>query len=293
MTSARVFTEPTGFAEYCNAMRLAGHRVGVVPTMGALHAGHLSLVDALGARGATAKVATIFVNPLQFGPSEDLARYPRTLEADLAALSARGVQAVFAPDPKSMYPDHFATHVEVSGPLTESLEGAHRPGHFRGVTTVVAKLFSLVGPCIAAFGRKDYQQFKVIERMTRDLALPIEVVGLATVRDADGLAMSSRNRYLTTEERMRALGLSRGLRRAHEAYRQGTRNPERLLGIARAAMETSFDSIDYVAVCDPDTLAPLGEAPREKILLVAAGKIGTTRLIDNTVLGEDVAPGEV
>ncbi|HEX7453569.1 MAG TPA: pantoate--beta-alanine ligase, partial [Polyangiaceae bacterium] len=197
------------FRHAANAVRRAGKRLGLVPTMGALHEGHLSLVRE--ARARTEEVAvTIFVNPTQFGPNEDFARYPRTLERDLELCREAGVRHVFAPDASEMYPKGERTRVHVSG-LTSALCGPHRPGHFDGVATIVSKLFAVAGECVAVFGRKDYQQLKVIERMTRDLLLPVEIVGLKTLRDADGLALSSRNAYLSVEERARALGIARGL----------------------------------------------------------------------------------
>ena len=191
------------FRQAAQAVRDSGKRLGLVPTMGALHAGHLSLVAEARAR-ATEVALTIFVNPTQFGPNEDFARYPRTLEQDLALCREAGVSHVFAPEASEMYPKGERTRVQVSG-LTAALCGPHRPDHFDGVTTIVSKLFAVTGECVAVFGRKDYQQLKVIERMTRDLLLPVEIVGLRTLRDADGLALSSRNAYLTAEERERAL----------------------------------------------------------------------------------------
>jgi len=281
-------TDPTAFRAACEAVRNRMERLGLVPTMGALHDGHLALVDEARRRGATRVALTIFVNPLQFGPGEDFDRYPRTLEADLARCRAQGVDLVFAPTVEAMYPPGFQARVEVTG-LTRRLEGAHRPGHFAGVTTVVAKLFGLAGPCIAVFGRKDYQQWKVVTRMVRDLDMPIEVVGMPTVREPDGLAMSSRNRYLSASERERAVGIARGLRSAHAAYATGIRDPATLAALVRAEVEASFDRVDYVEVCDPETLEPL-EFPAERALVAVAAWIGTTRLIDNTVLGEDAPP---
>jgi pantoate--beta-alanine ligase len=285
----RVVHEPLAFQAECEAVRRRGGRVGVVPTMGALHDGHLALVGETRRRGATFTALTIFVNPLQFGPSEDFSRYPRTLPDDLARCEEQGVNLVFAPEPKAMYPEGFATSVTVKGTVTEALEGAFRPGHFEGVTTVVAKLFALVGPSIAAFGRKDYQQWRVLSKMVADLHLPIEMHGMPTVREADGLAMSSRNRYLQPEQRVRALAIARGLRTAHAAFGAGERDGATLAGLVRAEVETAFDRIDYVAAADADTLAPL-EGRADRLLLAVAAHLGTTRLIDNTVLGEDAAP---
>jgi pantoate--beta-alanine ligase len=253
--------------------------------MGALHAGHLALVDEARRRGATRLVVTVFVNPLQFGPSEDFSRYPRTLPDDVAACEARGVDWVFAPDREAMYPTGFASQVRVAG-LTDVLEGVFRPGHFDGVTTVVAKLFGLVGDSVAVFGRKDYQQWCVLRRMVRDLDMPIEMHGMTTVREGDGLALSSRNRYLSPTDRERALAISRGLRAACAALDAGERDPRVLEQLARAPIEASFDRIDYVAIADPDSLAPITKVEGRAVLAVAA-KIGATRLIDNVVLGEE------
>jgi pantoate--beta-alanine ligase len=285
----QVIRDPRAFQQACEAVRRRGGRVGVVPTMGALHDGHLALVGEARKRGATFTVLTIFVNPLQFGPSEDFSRYPRTFEDDLRRCEEHGVSLVFSPEPKAMYPDGFATSVIVKGTVTEVLEGVHRPGHFEGVTTVVAKLFALVGPSIAAFGRKDYQQWRVLSKMVEDLHLPIEMHGMPTVREPDGLAMSSRNRYLSPEERTKALTIARGLRAAHAAFGVGERDGSKLAALVRAEVEASFDRIDYVAAANADTLAPLA-GPADRLVLAVAAQLGKTRLIDNTVLGEDAAP---
>jgi len=270
-----------------DAVRARGDRVGFVPTMGALHEGHLSLVREARRRAALA-VASIFVNPTQFGPSEDLARYPRDLDGDLAKAGVAGADLVFAPTVAEMYPAGEKTRVAVSG-LTEGLCGAFRPGHFDGVTTVVCKLFAAVGPCVAIFGRKDYQQLKVIERMTKDLLLPVEVVGMPIVREPDGLAMSSRNAYLSAEERARALSLHRGLGAARALFEAGTRRAAVLLAAARPPIAAAMASIDYLTLADPETLAPVPDdadaGPRA--LLAVAARIGKTRLLDNVVLGDD------
>ena len=280
--------EPSRMRELCDHARREGARVGIVPTMGALHAGHLALVDEARRRGATKVVVTIFVNPLQFGPNEDFGRYPRTLPDDASLCEARGVDWIFAPARESMYPDGFSSQVRVSG-VTEVLEGVFRPGHFDGVTTVVAKLFGIVGPAVAIFGRKDYQQWCVLRRMVRDLDLPIEMHGMPTVREVDGLALSSRNRYLSESERARALSISRGLRAACEAFDRGERDAATLTSIARAPIEASFDAIDYVALADADSLAPITLVEDRAVIAVAA-RIGKTRLIDNVVLSEDRIP---
>lgn len=253
--------------------------------MGALHEGHLALVREA-RRHADFVVCSIFVNPTQFGPNEDFAKYPRDLEGDVDKLE--GVDLVFAPRPEAMYPKGERTRVRVDG-LTEHLCGPHRPGHFEGVTTVVAKLFAVVGPCTAVFGKKDYQQLAVLRRMTTDLLLPVTVVGHPIVREKDGLAMSSRNAYLSAEERTRALGLSRGLRAAQHAFVAGERTSGALRRLARGAIEPVATTIDYVTVADADAIAPLPDdaSVPDRVLLAVACRIGATRLIDNVVLGED------
>jgi pantoate--beta-alanine ligase len=278
------------FRAAANAVRAAGERFGLVPTMGALHAGHLSLVKE--ARRHAAEVGvTIFVNPTQFGPNEDFARYPRTLERDVELCREAGVSHVFAPDASEMYPAGERTRVQVSG-LTAALCGPHRPGHFDGVTTIVSKLFAVAGECVAVFGRKDYQQLKVIERMTRDLLLPVEVIGLKTLRDTDGLALSSRNAYLTPEERERALAIPRALSSAVHAFSAGERRVSALRGAALAALEPASLRLDYATLADADELVPFSDDSvlGERALFAVAGFVGKTRLIDNVVFGEDVAP---
>ena len=272
----------------CDDARGQGRRVGLVPTMGALHAGHLSLAREARLR-APFVVASIFVNPTQFGPGEDLSRYPRDLEGDMAKLATVGVDAVFAPEPQELYPVGEETRVRV-GALAEPLCGRTRPGHFEGVATIVAKLFALVGPAVAVFGKKDYQQLLVIRRMARDLFLPVEVVGQATVREPDGLAMSSRNAYLSSAERQKALALVRGLDAASGAFAAGERRPRELERLARLPVEDVASSIDYVEARDADSLASLDGSAAPRTVLAIACRIGSTRLIDNVVLGEDPAP---
>lgn len=258
--------------------------LGFVPTMGALHAGHLSLVAA--ARAANSQVAaSVFVNPLQFGPSEDLDRYPRTFEADCAALEAAGVALVFAPEPDEMYPPGFAVSVD-AGPVATRLDGASRPGHFTGVATVVAKLFGIVQPDRAYFGQKDAAQVAVLRRVVHDLSLPVELVVCPTVREPDGLALSSRNRYLSPAERGHALVLSRALLAAEDLARHGETHPEIYLETARVVLgqEPGF-RLDYLALVDPETLEPVERVPGARdALLAIAGWVGATRLIDNTLL---------
>ncbi|QIX28182.1 pantoate--beta-alanine ligase [Nocardioides sp. JQ2195] len=262
--------------------RRAGHRVGFVPTMGALHAGHASLMDAAReAVGDGPVVVSIFVNPLQFGAGEDLDRYPRTLEADLEVCAAHGVDIVFAPAVDEVYPGSTTGVVEPQvtvdpGPLAGILEGATRPGHFRGVLIVVAKLFGLVRPDVAVFGQKDYQQLALIRRMADDLCLGIDVVGAETVREDDDLALSSRNRYLEPEQREQAVALSRTLRRARADAIHGA---DSALAAARAELRASEGvDLDYLVITGTD----LGPAPStgEARILIAA-RVGTTRLIDN------------
>lgn len=262
--------------------RQSGKRIGVVPTMGALHEGHLSLVRASQAECHTT-VVTIFVNPTQFGPKEDFSKYPRTLDKDLAALATCGPALVFAPAVEEMYPAGFSSWVEV-GAVSEPLEGACRPGHFRGVATVVMKLFQMVGAGVAYFGQKDYQQTLVIRRMVRDLDVPIEVRVCPTVREADGLAMSSRNAYLDPQARRRSLVLWKSLDLAQTLVNQGQRDA----GAIRAEMEkqilTAEDAqIEYIALADPETLAPADEIRQRAVALLAV-RIGGTRLIDNLIL---------
>jgi pantoate--beta-alanine ligase len=282
----RVVEEPGALRAECDVLRRQGLAIGFVPTMGALHEGHMSLCGAARARGADRVVVSIFVNPLQFGPSEDLAKYPRTFKQDLAMCDARGVNLLYAPNAAAMYPPGFETHVEVER-TAALLEGEARPTHFRGVTTVVAKLLNAVGPCIACFGRKDYQQWRVIERMVRDLDIPATIVGCPIARDPDGLAMSSRNRYLEPEARQRALALYQGLRAADAAYRAGERSARALEALARAPIDRGFDSVDYVALVDADTLLRCEGEARSTVVLLAAARIGATRLIDNAILGVD------
>ncbi|MBW7920433.1 MAG: pantoate--beta-alanine ligase [Anaerolineales bacterium] len=265
------------------ARLLLDGRLGLVPTMGYLHKGHLSL--ARRAREECDRVAaSIFVNPTQFGPTEDLSKYPRDLDRDLSLLEAAGVDLVWTPDNETMYPPDFSTWVEVEG-LTRPLEGAARPGHFRGVTTVVAKLFNAVQPQAAYFGQKDAQQAAVVRKMTRDLNFPVEIVVCPTVREADGLAMSSRNSYLSPEERKSAVVLFRALTAAREAFERGERDAESLRKVMSATLASEPRArTQYVSCADYDTLEELGTVTG-KALLSMAVFIGKTRLIDNFVVG--------
>jgi len=264
------------------AERRAGRRVGFVLTMGALHEGHLSLVRAA-SEECDFTVVSIYVNPSQFTPAEDLAEYPRTFEADLDALTPCGANLVFAPGDEEVYRPGHATWVTVGGPA-EPLEGRFRPGHFRGVATVVLKLFEMVQPDAAYFGRKDYQQLLVIRRMAADLDLPVEVRACSTVRESDGLAMSSRNAYLSPDARRRASALPRCLGRAEALVAGGERDAEQIARQMREVLQAAAPlEIDYVVLADPETLQPVAQVVGPTVALLAA-RIEGTRLIDNTIL---------
>jgi pantoate--beta-alanine ligase len=274
---------PAEMREWSDARRAAGARIGLVPTMGYLHEGHVSLVRVAYERGCGEIAASIFVNPAQFAPGEDYGRYPRNEPRDLAMLEKAGVGAVYMPRVADMYPDGYQTYVDVGG-VSQGLCGARRPGHFRGVATVVAKLFLAARPHVAVFGRKDYQQLAVIRAMARDLDFGIEIVGAPIVREEDGLAMSSRNAYLKGEDRTAARCLSRGLSRAKGLFEGGERRTETLVAAARAEIEgESRAALDYAEARDPDTLAPLSGRVDALTILVAA-KVGPARLIDNITL---------
>lgn len=267
-----------GIRKNVGAARAAGRTIGFVPTMGALHQGHISLIETA-KRHCDFVVVSIFVNPTQFGPNEDFARYPRTLASDLAACAQAGANLVFTPTREQLYPNDFATFIEIDG-LTTVLEGAIRPGHFRGVATVVLKLFNIVAPDLAFFGAKDFQQQLVIRRMVKDLDVPVEVVTCETVREADGLAMSSRNRYLIDEERQRATAISAALFAARERLLRGDAKLPAILLEMRTAMESAGLTVDYAIACDPSSLCELSDPQAEMVLLVAA-RLANVRLIDN------------
>jgi len=259
-----------------------GRVVGLVPTMGALHEGHMKLIE-MARDECGFVVVSVFVNPTQFGPNEDYGKYPRTLDRDAKMCEKVGVDIVFAPSAEDMYPDGFNAWVEIDG-LTRVLEGEFRPTHFRGVTTVCAKLFNISRADCAYFGRKDYQQLKVIEKMVHDLNMPVCIVPVDIVRENDGLALSSRNRYLSPDERKAALVLSKSLADARKSYSAGQRDPSKI----RALIEKRINSeplaaIDYVAVVDAETLLPVDSLDNPGVVLLAV-KIGTTRLIDNILL---------
>ena len=286
----QTFQHPRQMREHLDALRHQGHTIALVPTMGALHEGHLQLVDEAARHGDTVLVS-IFVNPTQFGPNEDFSRYPRDLESDRAKLQQRGAHLIFAPTPELMYPEGAATRVCVQH-LTAHLCGPLRPGHFDGVATVVTQLFHIAGPCTAIFGQKDFQQLAVIRRLVRDLHMPVHIVAHPTVRDSDGLALSSRNAYLSTDERQRALCIPAALQQVHDAFHSGIRTPARLTQCATSYIAPRVDAVDYISLVCPDTLAPLRDdiPQHHSALLAVAVRIGTTRLIDNILLSTAPSP---
>ncbi|MHB8490489.1 MAG: pantoate--beta-alanine ligase [Candidatus Dormibacteria bacterium] len=266
----------------------AGLSVGMVPTMGALHAGHRALIDRAVAENDRV-VVTIFVNPAQFGPSEDFARYPRTLDADLELLGAAGVHAAFVPSLLAMYPEDLVTRLDIAGPLGNGLEGASRPGHFGGVALVVTKLLVAGLPDRAYFGQKDAQQCAVVRHLARDLDTGVEIVVCPTVRDPDGLAISSRNVYLSPEERLRALAIPSSLARAIGRFEAGERDASALATVVRSCLDNAGLDVDYVAVVEANSFSEVEiAAPTNQIVLAA--RIGSTRLIDVVRLGVDTAP---
>ena len=278
-----VFREPAAMRARAEDLRRDGRKIAVVPTMGALHEGHLQLVRHARAR-ADVVILTIFVNPTQFGPKEDLSRYPRDEAGDLAKARPAGIDLAFCPSAEAMYPAGSQTFIEVRE-LQQPMCGASRPGHFAGVATVVSKLFHITRPHLAVFGEKDYQQLAIIRRMVRDLDFGIEIQGVPIVREADGLALSSRNAYLSPEQRLAALSLSRGLAAAEAAVKAGERDAQKLVAIARAPIEAeSLARIDYVELRDADELTTIDRMEKRAVLALAVF-VGTTRLIDNRVLG--------
>jgi len=275
------FPTPSEMTAWAQAQRRAGLRIGLVPTMGYLHAGHLSLVEEA-KRQADVVVASIFVNPTQFAPHEDFATYPRDEQRDLARCQAAGVAAVFLPTPETLYAPDASVFVD-EGILQRGLCGAARPGHFRGVCTVVAKLFNIVLPDVAVFGQKDFQQAAIIRRMVRDLNFPVSIVVAPTLREPDGLAMSSRNVYLNAEERQQALGLSRALDAVEASVNAGVSSAETLRHQMREILEQHGLRVDYAEIVDADTLACVEEVAQGHVALIAA-YCGKTRLIDNRML---------
>ncbi len=276
---------PADMQRWSEAVRRRGETIAFVPTMGFLHEGHLSLMRE-GRQRASLMASSLFVNPTQFGPNEDFSRYPRNFEGDCAMMRQVPVDVLFAPEPDVMFPRGSQTWVEVTE-MTGGLCGAHRPGHFRGVTTVVAKLFNIVKPHIALFGEKDYQQFRAIERMVEDLNFDIQIVPVPTIREPDGLAMSSRNAYLSPDQRRQALALSGALRAAAAAFKAGARDPHELVQAARRSLEgTPEVQVEYVEAVDARTLENVARIERPVVVAIAA-RLGPTRLIDNMVFAPE------
>ena len=281
----------SGLSEALAPWRAAGQRIALVPTMGALHAGHMALVDEA-RRKADQVVATIFVNPLQFGAGEDLDRYPRQEAADAALLEGQGCDLLWIPSAAELYPPGFATTISVAG-VSERWDGETRPEHFVGVATVVAKLLIATLPDVALFGEKDFQQLAVIRRLVADLGLPVEIVGVATVREADGLALSSRNAYLNPDQRRRAVALPRALEKARDAVLAGTAVDAALAEAKASLADAGFGPIDYVALVDAATLEPLDQTGGA-MRLIAAATLGETRLIDNiSVISGTLSPSDM
>lgn len=268
----------------CEAFRLSRQTIGLVPTMGFFHDGHLQLMEA-GKRLADQLVVSIFVNPFQFGPAEDYEMYPRDIEGDMSKAKDVGVDILFCPSTEEIYPSGFQTTIAVQE-VTKHLCGLSRPSHFEGVTTVVAKLFNITMPHLAVFGQKDYQQLTVISRMVKDLNMDIKIVGVPTVRESDGLAMSSRNSYLSPEERESALCLKKSLDLADDLFRKGEQNPDKIIGeVEQLILSHAFTEIEYVKICHPVSLEDV-KTVEEKSLLALAVKVGKTRLIDNCLIGK-------
>ena len=285
MRLMREFAEVEALRAWVAGQRVAGRRIGLVPTMGALHEGHLTLVDTA-ARLTDAVLVSIFVNPLQFGPQEDFARYPRDLVRDRALLAARGAHALFVPDVAVMYPPGSEIRV-VPGALASKWEGAVRPDHFTGVLTIVAKLFNLVQPDLAVFGQKDIQQATLIRQLVRDLDFSIALEIVPIVREADGMALSSRNAYLSRQDRRDGLILSQALRSAEAAWRAGARDPARMEQVLlQQFLAAPAVTLDYVAIVDPRSLEPVREVSAGTIIALAA-RVGPTRLLDNHILGTE------
>ncbi|HJU27620.1 MAG TPA: pantoate--beta-alanine ligase [Candidatus Binataceae bacterium] len=277
-----IIESPREMQKWSERARNRGETIAFVPTMGFLHEGHISLMRE-GRRRASLLASSLFVNPTQFGPNEDFGRYPRNFDGDCAMMRTVPVDVLFAPQPEAMYPPGSQTWVEATE-ITRGLCGAQRPGHFRGVTTVVAKLFNIVKPHVALFGEKDYQQLRAIERMVRDLNFDLEIVAAPTVREPDGLAMSSRNAYLSPDERRKALSLSCALRAAGAAFREGARRPRDLVAAAGRVLEsTPGVQVEYVDAVDAATLEPIDSIERPVVVAIAA-RVGNTRLIDNMVI---------
>ncbi len=284
MDNLKVIESVKAMQSHCERLRLAGKKISFVPTMGYFHEGHLSLMKEA-RRTADHVVVSIYVNPTQFGPKEDFSKYPRDFDRDAAMAKSVGVDVIFFPPNSEMYPEGYQTYVNVEN-VTQNLCGLSRPGHFRGVTTVCCKLFNIVKPHSAIFGRKDYQQLAAIKRMVADLNMDLEIVGMPTFREPDGLAMSSRNVYLNKEERTSALTLVGSLKMAQKLYADGERNAVKIIRQAEKIINNApFTAIDYIKICDAATLEDVLEIKGEVVMALAV-KVGKTRLIDNSVLGE-------
>jgi pantoate--beta-alanine ligase len=278
--TVRVVSEPALMMAEADEVRGRGERIVLVPTMGALHAGHVRLLEE-GRRRGDRLVLSIFVNPTQFGPKEDLAKYPRTLDADLEKAAGARVDVAFVPSAAAMYPPGYQSFIEVRE-LQKGLDGERRPGHFVGVATVVAKLFNIVRPHVAIFGEKDFQQLAVVKRLSADLDLGVEIVAAATVREPDGLAMSSRNVYLNPVDRARAVALYQGLNAAKQAAAAGEQKASAIIEKARAVITPAVDKLEYLEVVDADALTPVTTlAPAKRAVILVAAHVGGTRLIDN------------
>lgn len=278
-----LFDTPEGVSAWSDAQRIAGRTVALVPTMGALHDGHIALVDEA-RRHADVVIVSIFVNPLQFNRTDDFDAYPRPIDDDLAVCRSTGVDAVYAPTATAMYPSGFQTHID-PGPLADLLEGAHRPGHFRGVTTVVAKLFGAARPHVAVFGQKDFQQLTIIRRMAADLDMRISIVGMPTVREPDGLALSSRNRRLSPAERLAAVCVPKSLQAVIDAFARGIADVAQLVAIGRAVVQAEpLARFEHLEIVRPDSLLPL-EVVDDRAVAVTAVWFGDVRLIDNRQFG--------
>lgn len=286
MENMRVIESIKEMQSHCESLRLSGKRISFVPTMGYFHEGHLSLMREA-RRTADHVVVSIYVNPTQFGPKEDFSKYPRDFDRDAAMAKSVGVDVIFFPSNQDMYPGGYQTYVDVEQ-VTKNLCGMSRPGHFRGVTTICCKLFNIVKPHSAIFGKKDFQQLAAIKRMVADLNLDLEIVGLPTYRELDGLAMSSRNVYLSKEERSSALALVGALKLAQKLYAEGERNAVKIIKQAEKVIKNEpFTNIDYIKICDTATLEDVNEIKNEVVMALAV-KVGKTRLIDNSVLGEEL-----
>jgi len=270
--------------QYAETLRNSGKKIVFVPTMGYLHKGHLSLMEE-GRKLGDCLVTSIYVNPTQFGPTEDLAKYPRNFDRDESLCRGVGVDVIFYPGDREMYPEHYQTYVNLEG-VTNNLCGLSRPGHFRGVATVCAKLFNIVKPHVAVFGKKDFQQLVVIKRMVEDLNMDLEILGMPTVREQDGLAMSSRNTYLKPEEREAALSLSRSLKMAKKLHEGGEKDAGKIIGeVARFISRHPQAKIDYVKICDTTTMKDVERLQGKEVIALAV-RVGVARLIDNYVFGD-------